>query len=438
MNFRKIMSLMLAVWMLCSVLCACQPGQTGSTPSTSESNPDGPQKDTALYQVAVYGADGKPATSGVVVRFMQNGEQVAMQSMNANGVAEKELEKGDYTVELKFTNNDVEYYFDATDLTLSKTKTQLMIHLCLKQSEEGQEVYVNDPETEESIAYTAYPLYTGNTYVTLKPGRNYFLFTPTESGEYQWYTKDGYVTGYYGGEHYIMSNNVGEEAPNNGAALSISPGMATGGQTLVIGVDNPGTDDVQTILYALRVSDYIDTSIPVEIYKTTAALNPWKLPAGKQVKKFDITATVPYKLVLDEATGFYHLNSVTGPLVVVFLGQNAAQYMDYLVPYDTILKNASVCAYFQNDDGTYSKREEYAPCLLDYIGVWDENAMKYTSEGCIDRESGLYPLTEDLKYIIQQHGNYSGWWDVDDERYIFDGITVNKENAWLFMCGYLG
>ena len=27
---------------------------------------------------------------------------------------------------------------------------------------------------------------------------------------------------------------------------------------------------------------------------------------------------------------------------------------------------------------------------------------------------------------------------LDDERYIFNGITVNKENAWLFMCGYLG
>jgi hypothetical protein len=40
-------------------------------------------------------------------------------------------------------------------------------------------------------------------------------------------------------------------------------------------------------------------------------------------------------------------------------------------------------------------------------------------------------------YIIQQHGNYSGWWDSSDERYIFEGINVNKENAWLFMCGYL-
>ena len=112
--------------------------------------------------------------------------------------------------------------------------------------------------------------------------------------------------------------------------------------------------------------------------------------------------------------------------------------MSYLKPYDTILKNTGVSAYFQNEDGTYNRREDYNQCLLDYIGTWDENAKKYTTEGCIDRNSGLYPLTEDLKYIIQQHGKYSGWWDIEDERYIFEGITVNEENAWLFMCGYLG
>ena len=57
--------------------------------------------------------------------------------------------------------------------------------------------------------------------------------------------------------------------------------------------------------------------------------------------------------------------------------------------------------------------------------------------GCIDHETGMYTLTQDLMYIIQQHGNYSGWWDNSDERYIFEGIAVNKENAWLFMCAYL-
>lgn len=432
MKFRKIASLAMALLMLSSILCACAGSQTDNTSGTSTTAPNTPQNDKALYQVAVYDVYGQPAVSGVAVRFLRDGEQVAMQSMNAAGIAEKELEKGDYTVELKFNNSDVEYYYDTTDLTLSKTKTQLTIHLYLKQSDAGEQV------TADGNDYTAYPLYTGNTYVTLKPGRNYFLYTPTESGEYQLYTKDSHETGYYGSVFFIMNNDAGGEAPNNGTALSLSPGMVSGDNSFVIGVDNPGTEDVKTVLHAVRVSDYIDTSIPTEIYKTTAALTPWTMPKGAKVNTFDITAIVPYKLVLDETTGFYHLNTVNGPLVVVFLGENAASHMSYLKPYDTILKNTGVSAYFQNEDGTYNRREDYNQCLLDYIGTWDENAKKYTTEGCIDRNSGLYPLTEDLKYIIQQHGKYSGWWDIEDERYIFEGITVNEENAWLFMCGYLG
>ena len=431
MSFRKIASLLLAVLMLCSALCACQSEQNNSVPRTSSTAPTDPKADTALYQVTVIGADGKPATSGVVVRFMQNGEQVAMQSMDANGVAEKELEKGKYTVELKFTSSDVSYYYDTSDLTLTKTKTQLTISLCLEQSKDGEQVTAGDKD------YIAYPLYTGNTYVTLKPGRNYFLFTPTEAGEYEFFTQHNFPVGYYGNEFYIMSNNAGGYGPNSGTSLSLSPGMVSGDNSFVIGVDNNFSDDVQTVLCAVRVSDYIDTSIPTETYKTTAALTPWTLPAGKKVSNFDITAAVPYKLVLDEATGFYPRNSVTGPLVVVFLGEKATQYMQYLAPYDTILKNSGVSAYFQNEDGTYDRREDYSKCLMDYIGAWSENDGKYTG-GCIDRNSGLYPLTEDLMYIIQQHGKYSGWWDSTDERYIFGDVAVNEENAWLFMCGYLG
>lgn len=434
MNFRKIASLALAVLMTASVLCACadpQAGSSGSKPSTPTSSTPASQSNKTTYKVAVFEIDGKPATSGVVVRFMKNGEEAAIQTMNESGVAEKELEKGDYTVELMFTNQEIQYYYDSKDLTLSKTKTELTIHLCLQQSEEGETIYVNDMEP------TAYYLETGNTYVTLKPGRNYFLYNPSRSGEYQLYTAEGaYVTGYFGGKHFVMPENIGDEAPNNGVALSVQPSAVSEDNSYIIGVDNPGTEDVQTILYAVRVSDYIDTSVPTRVYKTTAALTPWTAPAAVSINKFNITSAATYTLVLDPATGFYHLNSVDGPLVVVFLGKNAEGYMDHLAPYDIILKNSGVSAYFTNEDGSYSHREDYANCLVDYIGAWDETTKTYTG-GCIDRNSGLYPLTEDLKYIIQQHGSYSGWWDISDERYLFEGMIINETNAWLFMCGYL-
>ena len=415
MRMKKILSFALAVLMLCSVLSACAQSQ----PSKNPSNPtDG--NENALYQVTVYGADGKLATTGVVVKFMQNGEQVAMETVDASGVAAKELPKGDYTVELRFMDDDVKYYFDQSDMTLTKTKTQMTIRLCLEQSTEGQTVYVEDFE------YTAYPLSTGNTYVTLKPGRNYFLYIPSESGEYELFTDNAtYETGYYGSVHYIQNVNQGKEAPNNGTALSLSADMVGADMEFVIGVDNPGTEDVQVVLHAVRVSDYIDTSVPNVIYEKTHAVTPWTQPVGKQIKKFDITAIVPYNLVLNEKTGFYHLNSVAGPLVVVFLGSKADMYIPQLASFQTILENAGVKAYFQNPDGTYDRCEVYSDCLAEYIA-------------CTDQNTGVYPLTEDLMYIIQQHGGYSGWWDITGERYIFGDTKVNEKNAWLFMCGYLG
>ena len=96
-----------------------------------------------------------------------------MQNTNANGVAEKELPTGEYTVELMFTGSVTNYYFDNSNMILNATRTEMTIHLALEQSMEGETVYANDTE------YTAYPLYTGNTYVTLKPGRNFFLYYPS-------------------------------------------------------------------------------------------------------------------------------------------------------------------------------------------------------------------------------------------------------------------
>ena len=61
------------------------------------------------YRVVVKDALGNPYTNGVVVKFMKDGQSAGMQVVDANGVAEKELEPGDYTVELSFTADDATY-----------------------------------------------------------------------------------------------------------------------------------------------------------------------------------------------------------------------------------------------------------------------------------------------------------------------------------------
>ena len=78
----------------------------------------------------------------------------------------------------------------------------------------------------------------------------------------------------------------------------------------------------------------------------------------------------------------------------------------------------------------FVKKENYGDCLLEYIE-------------CVDEDNGVYPLTEDLKYIIQNKGEYAGWFDADNSSYIFKDesgnkvVGVNADISWLFMCCYI-
>ena len=127
-----------------------------------------------------------------------------------------------------------------------------------------------------------------------------------------------------------------------------------------------------------------------------------------------------------DAKGFYHLDSENGPLVLVRLGKNAE--VQYLDPYETILEHTGVNRYFYDDSGEFLRKENYADCLMTYIG-------------CVDKDTGLYPLTEDLMYIIQNSGEHNGWWD-PEKNYIFLNTAgeqipgINADIAWLFMCCY--
>ena len=88
-TLTKILAAVLVMAMLFT-LCSCG----------NDSDASG----TANYQVKVLDGQGKPLTTGVIVKFVQDGQQVAMQPVNGEGIAVKELAKGNYTVELVFTN----------------------------------------------------------------------------------------------------------------------------------------------------------------------------------------------------------------------------------------------------------------------------------------------------------------------------------------------
>ncbi len=380
------------------------------------------------YKVTVKDALGNPCASGTVVKFMQNGTQVAMQLCDENGVASKVLATGEYTVELGFTNTEEAYHYES-GVVLNAEKSEAELLLSKKTSGEPIVIVVDTAE------FDAYNVSAGCTYAELSAESiSYFLFSPTEAGTYKisLYGNEKAAIGYYGAPHFVQTQNIAE-VTDNSFEISVSASMIgtgdTGTSTYVIGIALENAEKKDCILCIERTGDPQKTieDEPWDIYQKTVELSEYNLPEGAVIKEFDLTAsTDAYNLVLNEEDGFYHLNSADGPLVLMRLAEDC----DYIACFKTILDRSGVSSYFYDEDGNFTKRESYSECLLEYIE-------------CVDAVEGVYPLTEDLKYIVIQRGEYVGWWDKENPGYIFkDGngnndLTINTELAWLLMCCYV-
>lgn len=423
MNFKKIKRFTaLLAMLLCfaSVLGAC--GGSGQQTETTEATVPGGE---VTYQVTVCDAIGNPYTTGVVVLFLKDGAQFAMQPVDANGVASKAMEQGEYSVELVFTGDENAYYYEKENLTVTAENPQVTVTLANAISGEPSMLMTGDKE------YQAYPVSTGCTYVTLTPGeRNYFLYAPKEAGTYEFSVSDNAaVLGYYGAPHFVQEVSAVDVVDNKFTLSIRADSISTEGATsiYVIGIDAGEVTDCMLTIERIGEPEWSISDEPYLIYEPTVELSSYTLPAGSNLGEFDLTAASDaYNLVFNEADGFYHLDTADGPLVLVRLGKNSS----YLDCYKTIVEHTGVKCYFFDENGEFLKKEDYTECVMKYIAVMDE-------------ENGVYPLTEDLKYIIQNHGNHSGWWDTEGMSYLFvdkDGNRVpgiNSEIAWLFMCCYI-
>ena len=406
-RFMKMMSLLAAVTVLAlSLLTGCGPADPG-------------------YQVKVVDALGNPYTEGVVVQFMQNGAAVGMQVVGANGIAAKDLEDGDYTVELTFTDEKATYYYDKSNLTLSATNKELTVVLSKAAGTEATPLTVSDTQ------YNAYSVEAGCTYVNLnKNTRNYFLFAPTMAGTYEFSLPGSTATlGYYGAPHFVQQAHAGDEIKDGKFTISIKAGMIGTGNTgttiLVLGIDAGDNENAVLAINRIGEPKWDVSDEPWMTYKTTSELSQYTLPANSTLKEFDLKAD-KVNLVKD-SKGWYHVDSADGPLVVMLLGENSA----YLDAFKTIVDKSRVGKHFYDEDGKFIRKESYNECLLEYIAVMDEKA-------------GVYPLTDDLQYILQQRGDYYGWYDAEGDQYLFRDQNgekipgINKEISWLFPCRYIG
>ena len=378
------------------------------------------------YKVTVKDALGNTYGKETMVEFYDGDEKVAVQICDENGVAKKTLTSGKYTIKVTSTDKGVSYYHEETKVTGSKKDVEVLISNAI--TGEPEVLYVAGDETD------AYYVNAGCTNVELAEGkRTYFLFVPTEAGLYEFSVQADSTTeiGYYGAPHFVQDHSAAE-VKDGKFTMNITESMIgtgdTGTTVMVIGIDS----DKKTngILCVNRVGDPEMTieQMSWTVYKTTVELSKYTMPAGKTLVDFDYFSDTDYKLVLNEEDGFYHLNDANGPLVVVYLAKEPNH--TFLPCFKTILDRSGITKYVFDDNEKCIEKISYSECLLEYID-------------CADDNTGVYPLTEDLKTIIIERGNYVGWWDSESPSFVFKDNAgtpisgLNEETAWLFMCAYV-
>lgn len=422
-KMTKIAALLLVAVLVCSLLPACGQDANPTTAAPTLSA-------TAKYTVTVVDLLGNPM-SNVGVKFFQNGDQVGMSMTGDTGVASKELDRGQYTVVLSFTDVEHVYYYDEAAAVLTETTTDLEIAVAYKMGDSTKELYV-----EEEI-FHAYEVDEGCTYVNLaNTGRNYFLFTPERAGVYAFSLMGMEAQiGYYGTPFFIYAETAAEVV-DGVFTITIEQSMigvnGTGTTQLVIGVDSDKAD-VNGYL-CINWLEEPPKALEWESYPSSYKPSKYTLPEGLTIHEFDLAAET-YELVYNEQDQYYHLNSADGPIVLVrLLSENP--YSGFA--FGNILLGSNVGAHHYDENGELINKILYNDCLQQYLGeITGTGEDKKFTGGMCDDTYGVYPLTKDLETILKDYGTYKGTWDSTSPEFMLGGVIgLNPENGWLMYCCY--
>lgn len=392
-----------------------QSGTTGTTGGgdapSRPSDPTPPSDGEAVYTVIVLDAEGKMAEN-VVVRL--TGGDVNKIALCEGGYATFRLPVGQYAVTVEAPEGS--FYHEPLTLTAHETAGTVRLYAKLTSYEKVSAYSASGRMTDNLRAYL---LQEGTSYTALKAStRSYFIFTPTRGGVYRISveTAVAYELGSYGNPLAALQYST-VEATEEGILIEVlNSGV---GGSFLIGITTGAGETADALVKVERISD---PSVHIEELPWVDVM-PQKTPTpitlggeGEQAVLTDLDITDKNLTVVLGADGFYHLGTADGPTVYVRIG-TASAYLDAF--YD-ICSVSRFGAYFYNADGTFDRKESYNLLIEAYNAAADE-------------ETGLYPLTEDLAYVIQVMGEYYGWWKTG-ETFLFGTTPVVPTVAWLFAC----
>lgn len=399
-----------------------------SEPDPSTPDPSVPDVSTEItYTVTVVDSEGSPVSN---VTVMLN-TTIFAGVTDETGKISYETTSGTYTVTLAGTNA----YYNKSAALLTANVPDLVIKLAAEvDPDKTMALYnINPNGGEDNVAYI---LPVGTTHVELGTGKSYynadsnscfFVFVPEEAGTYR-VTVDnaGADIAAWGTPFNIFLQEKASANEDNSLQYSVQEGQA-GNMDYVLGIEVvDGITDVAVTITRIGDAGFdisavdFDTAWRSDYVPTAFTLT---LADGETLTYVDIVngKAEDYVLVLSETDHFYHLGTADGPVVYLNLGYDA--------PYVSLQKmirgdasgfgGAPLRKYFYDENGVFLKKEDYTDCVNTYIN-------------CMDASTGLYPLTKDLAYALQNGGE--SWWDPASPSCIIEG--ANPDIAWLFACCY--
>jgi len=362
------------------------------------------------YSVTVTDYNGNPKTD-VVVQVMAQNTPVFMGSVDSNGVLALDLEPGDYTVKLLFSGEEL--YYEEKNAVLTRTAPAITLKVALPRGSEFETTNVGN----------AYFVDVGGTYVTIQEDIvNYFMFEPTAAGQYQVTTSDPDAKiSYWGGNKFFVQDNTENvNLKDNAYVLNVKESNI--GVSHIVGI----TGATDCILEITRIGDPIlgEEDMPYTEYEGTREVTPFTYTGTGSGKNYIniMGADTKVELVFNAKDGYYHLDSEDGPLVYMDLSASTPYIPLYGVVGLGAVGGENVARFIYDENGTLICKERYNSLLQTYA----KNA---------DGKLGVYPLTEDLVYMIQHGGNRKGWWNPESPNYMFEEYpNVNTELAWMFAC----
>ena len=267
---------------------------------------------------------------------------------------------------------------------------------------------------EEEDYIQAYDVITeGETEapVSLIFSHTLYDFCPTEAGIYT-ITVSGGVVGKWGDSMNILTNP-------NATTSTVEVTINSVGQSAIIGLT--GLFEETVIITATKTGN-VEEEVVAETndYENTVTPSNQTLAGDFEDYQYvNIDDTTVDKAVLG-ADGFYHLNAADGPVLWVVLNDTWLSLMGAATAND----GAGMLIEAIIEDGKVVEKINYSAALMAYAGC----------AATAEDGTKLYPMTADLKAMLEKAGTSLGWYDA---KYGIVGSEVDTKDNWMFCTMYV-